>query len=498
MKRLQFWDLAMLDYWDNVELKQGEPQWQPEASYTDPFDEGKRGGNFPVVWKDAESGRWRMIYSVKWSPYTMMLADSEDGKHWSPLEVADVEPPGGKLAPNHVHTIEGAGAGGVFVEPDAPDGYPFKVFARQHAAAVYPKALADPNHYWHELAREEGEKRYMTEGLTVVSKDGIHWETKAEYTWDFPGWRPEPPLFMFRHQEQNRYGMTVRSGWGDRRVCIRYTDGTDLTSWSDPELLFQPDPLDTVGPIGLYGMPVFPIGQGYVGLLWVFHNSSSKPVGSFNQFFGTMDAQLAFSYDGVRFFRGHREPFLKRNPLGQPGSAQLRPASLIETEGEVRIYSEASQAPHGLESRYKNDFETPTKSIELHTLRQDGFMYLRSRGDWARLQTKPLAFWTPELQVNLQASHGLARFQITDEKSQPLEGFRFEDCVPLKYVDGTSLPVAWKKAKLDAVVGKVVRLEVELQNAELYSLSAAYHFLDANDKWRLLDEKEIDTRLFDY
>ena len=52
-----------------------------------------------------------------------------------------------------------------------------------------------------------------------------------------------------------------------------------------------------------YTMPVFAYGTAYIGLLWLFHNSSSRPVGSFNQFFGTMDAQLAYSYDAVRFVR---------------------------------------------------------------------------------------------------------------------------------------------------------------------------------------------------
>ncbi|MEM7015259.1 MAG: hypothetical protein AAF585_27700, partial [Verrucomicrobiota bacterium] len=262
-KKILFFDLAKLDYWDNIELVQGTPAWQSDASYGDPFEEGKRGGNFPVVWRDQESDRWRMIYSVKWSPYTMMLAESADGKHWEPLPQPAVQPPGGKLAPNHVHTIENAGAGGVFVDLNAADGFPFKVWARQHSDATYQRALADPNHYWHEVAKAEGEKRYMNAGICVVSRDGVHWEEKPDYTWDFPGWRPEPPLFVFRHHQQNRYGMTVRPGWGDRRTCIRFSEGDDFTSFGDPELLFQPDSLDTDHVKGFYGMPVAQCGEGY-------------------------------------------------------------------------------------------------------------------------------------------------------------------------------------------------------------------------------------------
>ena len=186
-KKILFWDLSKLDYWDNIELVQGEPAWQPDASYIDPFEGGKRGGNFPVVWQDAESDRWRMIYSVKWSPYTMMLAESDDGRNWTPLPQPSIDPPGGKLASNHIHTIAGAGAGGVFVDPAAADGYPFKVWARQHSDVTFERALADPNHYWHKAAKADGEQRYMNEGITVVSRDGLHWEERNRST---PGTSP--------------------------------------------------------------------------------------------------------------------------------------------------------------------------------------------------------------------------------------------------------------------------------------------------------------------
>ena len=73
----------------------------------------------------------------------------------------------------------------------------------------------------------------------------------------------------------------------------------------------------------------------------------------------------------------------------------------------------------------------------------------------------------------------------------------FEDCVPLKAVDAFRHPLRWKNGNLESVAGKLIRLEVELRNADLYSLSAAHHFLDAQDKWLLLDDKPLDTRLFD-
>ena len=35
-RKVLFFDLWKLDYWDNVELKQGEPKWVEEGTYSDP------------------------------------------------------------------------------------------------------------------------------------------------------------------------------------------------------------------------------------------------------------------------------------------------------------------------------------------------------------------------------------------------------------------------------------------------------------------------------
>ncbi len=297
-RRVLFFDLWKLDHWDNIELRQGEPKWVEECEYRDPSFE-QSGVYFPSVWIDEASGKWRLIHSVKWSPFTMMIAESDDGISWKPLAVPDanVGETQEKQAPNHLLTVQGGSGSPIYHDPKATDGYPFRIFGKQHGGPVHQRALKDPEHRWHEVATKEGEKRYFSEGITLVSKDGLHWEVKTgdHWDWNMEDWFPEPPVFAFWNPNTNQHVMAARPGWGDRRQCLLTTE--DLKSWSKPELLFQPDPLDTEGPIGMYGLPVHPVGNGagFVGLLWIFHNSSSEPVGSFNQFFGTMDAQLVYS-----------------------------------------------------------------------------------------------------------------------------------------------------------------------------------------------------------
>jgi hypothetical protein len=495
-KRFTFFDLSKLDYWDNCQLTQGAPEFIPEASYLDNTVPNK-GAAKPSVWYDESARVWRMLYNIGWSPIRLMAAISDDGVNWRPDPHPEIQISpklGGRVAPHHIFTLPDSAAGGVYHDPIAADGYPFKMTVQLSGDTVHQRALADRNHPWHTIARDEGAKRYFHDEAMLVSRDGLRWELKNDYAWSRHDWRPEPPYFGFYNHHLKRHSMVVRPGWGDRRVCLQTTE--DFRTWSEPEMLVQMDPLDTE-PLGFYTMPVFPVGQMFVGLLWNFRNSSSKPVGSFNQFYGTMDAQLTYSYDGVRFTRGPREPFLPLNPYPQHGCSQLRPYSVIERDGAIHIYSGASRATHGRERQLQRK-HPEVQAISLHTLRQDGWMYLRSRGDWARMQTKPMGVWSDDIHLNAAAPFGAVRFQLTDERSQPIEGFTFDDCVPFEAADSLNHPLRWKNAKTSDIAGKVIRIELEFENANIYSLTAAYHMLDAQDQWLLKEGKPIDTTRFDF
>lgn len=381
------------------------------------------------------------------------------------------------------------------------DGYRFRIFTRQHGEPVMQRILKNPQHPWHKIVKAEGDKRYISEGVTVVSKDGIHWEVKAGEQWNWlqEDWYPEPPVFAFWNQKNQKHTMLARPGWGDRRQCIRTS--IDLKQWSDPELLFQPDTQDTNAPIAFYGMPVHPVGEGagFVGLLWVFQNSSSEPVNSFNQFFGTMENELTYSYDGIRFNRTTREPFLKRNPMPEFGCTQIRTGSIVDREKDTLIFSEGHRGEHGRERSEQKRNEHPLGAMIVHRLRKDGWMYLRSRGDWARVQTKPFTLFDPSITLNVSAPYGEVRFQLTNEKSEALENFSFDDCVPIRGIDSLNSELKWKgKPDFSQLVGQVLRLEIKFRNSNIYAIEMAHHFLDAQDKWLLKDGKKVPAKLFDY
>ena len=119
---------------------------------------------------------------------------------------------GKKRAPQHLFTLDHGSAGGVYLDPVATDGFPFKVYAHDNGEPVFRRALADPKHRWHKIAKAEGLKRYMNDEVTLVSRDGINWRANPALNWGLPNWHPEPPIFGFYDRAKKRHAMTVRPG----------------------------------------------------------------------------------------------------------------------------------------------------------------------------------------------------------------------------------------------------------------------------------------------
>ena len=125
-------------------------------------------------------------------------------------------------------------------------------------------------------------------------------------------------------------------------------------------------------------------------------------------------------------------------------------------------------------------------------------MYLASHGDWARIQTKPFALLRTGIRLNASAPYGEVQFQLTDERSQPLEGFTFKECIPLRRDDSLTHELAWKSST-PWPLEQPIRLEVKFRQANIYALSMTHHFLDAHDMWLLKDGKPLpQPRRFDF
>lgn len=490
-----FLDLWHFHRFDGLELCQGQPVWLKDKTYVDPVraQVDAHLTSWSTVWQDESSGKWRMIYSAKWRPATLLVAESDNGLDWRPLPCPDIQPAGGKIAANHVFTLIDGSVGGAYLDPEGKDGYRFKMFGHRMGKAVIDDARRDPQHPQHDEAVQAEPFQHLADELTLVSKDGLNWEIRRDYDWAQPHWHPEPPLFGFWNEREKRHFMTVRPGWGDRRVCIQ--DTRDFKSWSGPLPLLHPDPLD--GLVEFYGMPVFRYGEAYVGLLWVFRCQTSNPPTGFNRFVGSLDTHLTYSFDGRHFQRGFRQPLIELAAPGEVCGGAIETSCMVETANELRFYSDATASQHGGRPQ-AGEAQRPPTGIAIHTLRKDGLTYLRSQGGWGSFVSKPLTLFEPQLTVNLLAPQGEAHFQISDVNGVPLSGFGFADCEPATKVDELAFALRWKSKSLAEILKQPIRLEGKLRNAQLYAVRGKFHFLDAEDFQRLQAGKPIDTRWFDY
>jgi hypothetical protein len=490
-KTMLFWDYWKIQEMNNIELVQGHPEWHPEATYIDPYN--KNGGSGRVFFHEP-SGKWRKIYQ---SAGHFFIAESEDGINWKPSPFPEIIPEGGKLAPHHVFSFpnEGPSHGWLYLDPVAADGYPYKMPTIEKMQRVYDRAKADKNHRWHELTKQFNEPRLhrIEDHIMYVSKDGVTWEVKTEYDWSQGMIFPEEPHFMFYNHLTGKHSQVCRPGLGDRRAVITTTE--DFKTWSEPRLIMQPDLID--GKIKeFYAMPTFPYGQYFVGLVWASHFSNSEGPDFQVLHKGAQNPELVLSLDGEYFVRPTREPFINLNPPGKLGCNSIRPEGMVVLDDEIRIYSDGGISAHG--TPLPDKLKENSRGMLLHTLRRDGFMYFQSKGFWGQFLTRAFTIFDGEFTMNAEAITGEVIIEVHSERNKPIDGYSFDEFIPLKFNDTLKHPLQWQNRKnLSELIGKAIRFNVKFYNARIYSFTGDYHIVDAHDTRRLNDGLPImDTSRF--
>ena len=76
-----------------------------------------------------------------------------------------------------------------------------------------------------------------------------------------------------------------------------------------------------------------------------------------------------------------------------------------------------------------------------------------------------------QLFINADATHGKLTVRLSDANRKPLPNFDHPDCLPLQS-NQTRAPIAWQNASIADLTGKVIRLEIYIENADLYSFLA--------------------------
>lgn len=279
------------------------------------------------------------------------------------------------------------------------------------------------------------------------SPDGIHWSEKIA-TEGMPK-TGDTHNNAFWDARLGKYVLFTRQAPNHERTVFRSESG-DFIHWSAPTQALHALP-EEGKKRQAYCMPVYPYGDGYVGLVMMYNAGIDQ----------TVDCELAWSADSIswkRVFPG--KPFIPRGSAGSYDAgciyAQANPP--VMQDGKMLIFYGGSTAVHKGWKRHC----LPC----LARLRPDGFACYEPEkaGETAVIVTKPMRFTGSALRISADAERGGVRVGIVNET-----GFGIGDCEEISG-NVTDTEVHWKGGRpLSELKGKAVQLRFELRGAKLYA-----------------------------
>jgi hypothetical protein len=217
----------------------------------------------------------------------------------------------------------------------------------------------------------------------------------------------------------------------------------------------------------------------FYGMLWRFACDMRGIPGQKGPNSGDVsEPELVYSYDGREFLQTTGKVLMQRPLPPVRGWAGLAPVGIFESaEGEDYYilcmgYSFLHGSPEGNKRRNAMLQERGISSGHLlYRIRKDSFCGLESVAEGGMVYTGLLELLEEDLTFNVRADCGSVRFGITGGRGQFLEGFSLDDCIPFEYGSGTQIKPQWKEHSLKEILGRRVRLVVELNGAILHSCS---------------------------
>ena len=450
MRTILFFDDFLINRQRNLVRRWHRPEWLPEHLFID-RDTLFGGGYSSVV--PAPDGGYYLYYDTMLAggdapddSAVLCLAESDEGLSW---RKAAFDPPRKAGCPQVVYAGDPVPAGCcVYHDPADPDA------SRRYKMTDAPRN--HPSGQW--FCR------------LLYSPDGRDWRIDREHR--FLDNHSDTYLSLLRNAATGRYQIALRRTCGDRRVFL--TESADLCEWPAPRLIVHPDPLDP--PMTLfYGMPQVAYGGMFLGLLWRYQTVYDST--DMFRMAGTVETELAYSYDGLAWNRTH-VPFLPLRQRGEYGGGSMYGNAVLERADDLLVYTVASLEEHH-HALGRQPGDPPLNGLLPGRLRKDGFVSLASGAGAGELTTDCLYLRSPELALNLRAPLGGVRVQVCDTECRPLPGYTFDDCPELRG-DGLAMRPAWKqhadlRAASDMLKGNGwlagwARLQIRLDQAELFAI----------------------------
>jgi hypothetical protein len=315
---------------------------------------------------------------------------------------------------------------------------------------------------------------YLDGGLHVVgSHDGIHWDASSNVpisgmhsdTANTIVYDPARREYLMYCRARDRY--RTRRGdvldVGESRRVARMASSELWTEWKEaPRNILLPDELDAArGYTAFYGMSVQLHAGIYWGFLQLFRWNTE------------IAAELVWSRDGLRFDRlPDRPKVLEPGPGDAWDSGMVAAANQwVEVGDEWWLYYSGWDGPHGAEENRRRG-RWRVGRIGLTRVRKEGFVSMRGPEHGGVIATRTLRWPDAELEVNADASRGELKVRVSDERRQVIPGFDFADCKAFRG-DSIAHRVSWGARSMKELAGRVVRLEVFLKSADIFTFRAA-------------------------
>ena len=221
--------------------------------------------------------------------------------------------------------------------------------------------------------------------------------------------------------------------FGVERRVVRFIDSSDFVQWTPTPGYLAADIVDDVVFPGyfpaLYGMPVFPMGEQYIGLLWVI--KARDQAGQHGQVL----VQLASSHDGLNWRReeGNRPAILDIGPSGAWDSGQVYTAiKPVKVDNRLWLYYSGCNREHG------STLQNTTCSIGLARI---GFNRLASLTGNGTVITEALNPDGTRLHLNYDGSKGAVRVELM-VAGVAIPGYEATNCLLLNS-DNQDQVVSW-------------------------------------------------------
>lgn len=465
-----------------IELKRGEPQlfvddWLVDSRFAIKYKTNavvhrvhppKKHPSNPVyrgdcgyvnVARHSKSGKFQLWTQVhRWvekpggrsSRYAIAYAESNDGLKWNAPQLGLFEWNGSKQNNIVIRGPKNARASGPQLLLNLPE--------------------EDQRGYEYVMTYRTGGAGKDNDGIRLIgSQDGIHWETASDTrlkhlhsdTLNSIVYDPNRKRYLMTCRAKDRYrrfrGAMIDTG-ASRRISFLTSDKLWAPWKGSPQALLTPDEVDAEEHFNFfYGMPVHHFAGVYWGFLWVFR--MNDPI----------HTELVISRDGVHWRRSpKRIPLIPRGADGAwDDGMTFGGPHWVEVGDEWWFYYAGHDGGHNSPDR--------KAAIGLAKCKKERLISLSGPAKGGGVVVTRLIRWPGgDLHINAAArdrQDATVTVRVSDAIRDALPGFDHAQCDPFSG-DAVRHKVAWRGRSMNELRGKVVRLEIFLQNADLFAIAA--------------------------